>query len=158
LFQGRHPGIVRQVRFHPQLTALASVGAEKAVVVWPLGRKAEPAVIRLTEEKPNTVAWSSDGTTLAVGCTSGEVPLYTAEGKPVRTLPRVMEGNLGPIQVVRMRFLPGDKELVYGGVAASGWAGIIDVATGTRRVQFREHTNTVMAVNCSADGKLAVSS
>ncbi|MDB5310565.1 MAG: domain, G-beta repeat [Gemmataceae bacterium] len=157
-FRGAHAGIVRQVKFHPKLPPLASVGSDKTVVVWPLEGKADPVVHPLPEAGPNTIGWSSDGKTLAVGCTSGEVHLFGPPGTPARVVPPAVEANKGPIQVVRLKFLPGDKEVVYGGIAYSGWAGVIDLATGERRVQFRQHSNTVMAVNCSRDGGLAVTS
>src|SRR5207244_1029847 len=49
------------------------------------------------------------------------------------------------------------SRLLYGGVVATGRAGVIDVATGQRRVKFDKHDNTVMDVILSADGTLAAS-
>ena len=154
-----HPKKIRQIRFHPKLPLVATAGGENEVKVWSLADRTQPAAtIKLVTQGPNTLDWTSDGKTLAVGCGSGEVYLYDAAGKLIKTIPPLMERPGAPMQIVRMRFLPGNKQLVYGGIAASGWAGVIDVESGKRPVTVKEHTNTVMAVAFSPDGTLAATS
>ncbi len=146
----------KELRFHPKLPRLATLGIDRALKVWNLNAPEKPiASIPLNEAGPNTIAWSNDGATLAVGCTNGEVYLHTADGKPTRFLPATMDGK-EPIQIVQMEYRPGDKELIYGGVYTRGWAGTIDAVSGDRRVVFREHSNTVMGATSSKDGTLAV--
>ncbi len=157
LFEGKHADVVREVRFHPTRPLLASVGSEKAVALWALDRPAQPlaAVKQLPEAGPNSVDWAPDGGSLAVGCASGEVMVFDAALRPVRTIATAKERG-GIVQVVRLRFLPNGKEVVYGGIAFRGWAGVINVETGARS-EIDKHANTVMAVNRSRDGALAVS-
>ncbi|VTU02086.1 wd40 repeat-containing protein : WD40 repeat-containing protein OS=Singulisphaera acidiphila (strain ATCC BAA-1392 / DSM 18658 / VKM B-2454 / MOB10) GN=Sinac_0055 PE=4 SV=1: WD40: WD40: WD40: WD40: Peptidase_C14 [Gemmataceae bacterium] len=153
-----HRDSIVGVRFNPKSPVVATVGRESVVAVWSLADRTKPvAVIDLTGKKPHTLDWASDGKTLAVGGVSGEVYLYDAAGAPIKTLPAIMERG-GPMQINQMRFLPGDKQLIYGGIAYSGWVGVIDVATGDRPVTVKEHSNTVRAVACNADGSLAVTS
>ncbi|HVL12316.1 MAG TPA: caspase family protein [Gemmata sp.] len=152
-----HKDAVKEVRFNPKRPlTIATVGRDHEVKIWALNRPEPLAQIRLAEQKPNAADWTSDGNTLAVGGVSGEVFLYDAAGKLRKTVPPALENGKDPIQVARMRFLPGDKQLVFGGVAGAGWAGVIDVEAGRHPVVVKDHTNTVMAVNRSADGALAV--
>ena len=153
-----HSDSVIEIRFHPERPLIASIGRNKEVKVWSLEDAAKPvATIRLINQKPNTLDWSSDGKKFAVGTVSGEVYLYDPTGKPIKTVPAMMEGP-GPIQITSLRFLPGDKQVVFGGIAMNGWAGVIDLETGKRSSLVKDHTNTVMRVNRSRDGTLAVSS
>ncbi|MBY0459117.1 MAG: hypothetical protein K2V38_17415, partial [Gemmataceae bacterium] len=149
---------VKQVRFHPKRAALASLGADREVKTWALADATKFVTkTNLDAQKPNAIDWTPDGDTLAVGCTNGEVRMYDLAGKPTQTIPPILENGKDPIQVARMRFLPNGKDLVFGGVAGAGWAGITDVTTGKRPVVVKEHTNSVTVVGCSADGTLAVS-
>ena len=153
-----HSRHISQVRINPKRPLLATVSpSAKEVKIWSLAKKANVAAIELKEEGPNTIDWTSDGESLAVGCTNGEIRLYNASGELVKTVPPAIERGKFPIQVARMKILPGGKQVVFGGVAAAGWAGVADIASGKHPVIIKEHTNTVMAVNCSVDGALAVS-
>lgn len=152
-----HRGPVRQLRLNPKRPAIATVGADKDVKVWRLTDPKKPEwSVSLTEEGPNTCEWTSDGQLLAVGCTNGEVYFYDANGKLVKTVPAIKDRE-APIQVTRMKFMPDNRYLVFGGIAYLGWAGIIDTETGQRKL-VRDHTNTVLAVGVSGGGKYAVSS
>src|SRR5262249_54480413 len=50
------------------------------------------------------------------------------------------------------------KEALFTGVGHGGYAGMLDLATGTVRVEFKEHNNTAPSGHLSPDGKLAISS
>ena len=152
-----HPGDIRHVRFNPKQPLISSVGRENDVKIWSLADANAPvATFRLGDKGPSSSDWTSDGKTLAVGCTSGELFLYDSAGKHLKTVPAIKEKE-APIQIARMKFLPDNKRVVFGGVCYSGWAGVIDVETDDRPVLVREHTNTVATVTCSADGLLAAS-
>jgi WD40 repeat protein len=155
-----HKALVKAIRFNPKRPlVLATVGADKEVKIWALDKPAPLAQIKLQEQGPNTVDWTSDGNTLAVGCTSGEMRTYDLAGKPLKTVPPLIEDHprgKGPMQIARMRMMPDDKSFVFGGICYSGWTGVTEIATGKQTALVKEHTNTV-AVNRSTDGALAVS-
>ncbi|MBP3956780.1 caspase family protein [Gemmata sp. G18] len=152
-----HTKQVKQIRFHPKRPVLAAVGRDSEVTVWALSDRTGPTVrLKLAEQGANTIDWASDGSALAIGCGNGEVLTYDPAGKPLAKVAPALEDGRSPIQIVRMRFLPGDKQFVFGGIARQGWAGVTDVETGRQPVVVKEHTNTVMAVNRSADGARAV--
>ncbi len=151
-----HDNYVGAIRFSPKVGLLATLGHHQDVKIWDLSNPTGfVAHIQLPKEKPNDLAWTSDGSTLAVGCESGEVLLYDAAGKRLKVVPAALEGGR-PIEIHRLRFLPDDKRVVFGGTSAFGRAGVIDVVTGARPVLVRDHPNTVIAVNRSADGARAV--
>jgi WD40 repeat protein len=151
-----HSKLLNQVRFNPKRAVLATVAYDKEVKTWDLSNNKAPATqVKLLDKGPTTIDWTSDGNTLAVGCFSGEVLLYDRAGKLTKTVPPARENGKN-IQIGKIRFLPGDKRLVFGGVYARGWAGVTDIEAGNQPT-LKEHPNTVMAVNRSADGTLAVS-
>jgi predicted Zn finger-like uncharacterized protein len=153
-----HTGYVKQVRFHPKRGVVATVGREGDVKTWDLKDTRNPASQNwLKELGPNTIDWTADGAALAVGFANGEVRLYDPAGKSVKTVAAALEKPDAPIQVARMRLLPDDKRVVFGGVSGPGWAGVTDIETGKQPALVKDHSNTVTAVNRSADGTLAVS-
>ena len=156
-----HAGAVREVRFNPgaKSNVLATLGAEGTVRVWDLGNPARNGGANVRDLKPTTIDWSGSGQLLAVGGQTGEVMLFAATGQHVRTLPAQTHGG-GTVRLTHVRFLPGERELVCCGVGgqAKGWAGVVSAQTGAVRVACTQHSNTVMAVNVSADGRRAVSS
>lgn len=152
-----HKDDVLAARFSPDGKKLATVGRDKDVKLWKLDDATNFAArIDVSKEGPNDAQWTADGNEIAVGCTSGELLFFDNTGKRGRVVPPAIEEGKGAIQITRFQFLPGDKQFVFGGVAALGWAGVTDIATGNRPVIVRDHSNTVMAVERSADGALAV--
>jgi WD40 repeat protein len=150
-----HADRLRQVRFHPKnALTLATLGGDNTVKIWDLTKANPVAAIALGERKPNSIDWKPDGSELAIGGVSGEVLTHDAAGKPLRRMPPLMENGKDPIQIVRLRYLPDGSGVVFGGVSGAGWAG---VRCGDEPpVLMRDHSNTVMAADCSADGALAV--
>ncbi|WP_162671607.1 WD40 domain-containing protein [Gemmata massiliana] len=119
-----HTKYVRQVRFHPRRPLVATVGRDSEVTVWALSDRTGPTVrLKLVEQGANTIDWASDGSTLAIGCGNGEVLTYDPVGEHLGKVAPMLVGGKNPIQIVRVRFLPGDKQLVFGGTADQGWAG-----------------------------------
>jgi WD40 repeat protein len=151
-----HTQLVSQVRFNPKGGEVATVSYDRDVKIWSLANNNPVAQIKLPDKVPNTIDWSSDGETLAVGCTSGEILLYDRTGKLTKTVPPALENGKDPIRITRLRFLPDGKHIVCGGVLSLGWAVLTNIETGKQTVTI-EHSNTVMAVDRSVDGKLAAS-
>src|SRR2546421_457838 len=61
------------------------------------------------------------------------------------------------VRAASLTYTRDGKALLYTGIAYTGPAGLVDVASGTSRLVFDKHTNTVTDGQLSADGKLAVS-
>ena len=83
------------------------------------------------------------------------------DGKLVKSLPAITNGGNPtdrPIHIHQVQFLPGDRELAVVGRGNGGWAGIVDSNTGIPRVSFKQHSNSVFALDVSEDGKQVVSS
>src|SRR5262249_30391436 len=59
-------------------------------------------------------------------------------------------------QIISLSFSPNGRELLYAGVDRAGKSGLVDVASGKRRLAFTAHSNTVMDGNFSKGAKLAV--
>ncbi|MBA4067468.1 MAG: hypothetical protein C0501_27920 [Isosphaera sp.] len=154
-----HLGGVREVRFNPNPKAriLATIGSDRTVRIFDLANPGRNARVTNPEFGPTCLDWTSDGRTLGVGGTSGAVALFGLDGKLIRTLPPHKHGD-EVVQVIRMQFLAGDADIACGGVGAGGWAGVRTAADGSVKVAFTSHSNTVMALNVSADGARVVSS
>jgi WD40 repeat protein len=154
-----HRGGFREIRYHPdpKRNVLATLGRDSTVRVWDLRNPKASYAVKIGGMGPNCLDWSGDGRTLAVGGTSGEIALFTADGQHIRTLKKLTNRG-APLQVVRMRYALGDREFVACGTGAAGWAGVIDAETGDIKATVVGHTNTVMAANVSADGRKGVTS
>jgi WD40 repeat protein len=70
-----HTGGVTGLAFHPDGTQFASSG-EVSVRLWDLATKQTTSVLN-TDDYVVTMAWSPDGSTIAVGCTDGTVTFWT---------------------------------------------------------------------------------
>ncbi|MBL8812653.1 MAG: caspase family protein [Planctomycetaceae bacterium] len=146
---------IEMVSFNPgRPTLIASLGRDSMVRIWDMA-KTEP-LATVSFEKPNCIDWMPDGSSLGVGCTNGEISRLSLEGKRLPTIPPYNVDGI-PVQIVRMRFMPDGKNVVSGGVGTSGWTGVKNIASAVPTVDIRDHRNTVMAVNVSNDGQLAVS-
>jgi WD40 repeat protein len=157
-----HNGGFREIRYHPdpKKKVVATLGRDSTVKVWDFIDPKRNYTVRIgAQVKPTCLDWSSDGRTLAVGGGSGEILLGTVDGQHIRTY-KARNWHGAPLQIVRLRYAPGDREFVacgVGGGAKPGWAGVIDAETGEPKADCTEHTNTAMSVNVSPDGTLAVS-
>ena len=73
VFEAQQPGVLN-LRFHPKLPRLATLGLDKAVKIWDLTAPDKPlASIPMRDAGPNTIAWSGDGSMIAVGCVDGAI-------------------------------------------------------------------------------------
>lgn len=159
----RQPGTasVLEVKFNPnqKVKMLASLGADRYVQIWNFANASQHKDFPIRGVVPSTLAWSNDGRTLAIGTTTGDIMLGTAEGALIKVL-RGLTHRGKPVQINQIQFLPGDKEIAACGVGANaaGWAGIVNADTGKTRTAFTQHSNVVFALDVSADGKQIVTS
>ncbi len=152
-----HSGVLRTVRFSPKGGRMASLGSEKTLIIWDAEKMTKTVTVPLAEFGPNSLAWSPDGQTLAIGgSATGAIMLMDTDGKEVKTFPGLSTRGIVQ-QVMRVAFTPDGKDIIWGGVGETGVAGIIEVKTGKRRVVFPHHTNTVGAVHAARDKPLVAS-
>src|SRR5262249_25080936 len=151
----QHSGAVRHVRFQPKGgKMLASVAADKTVRVWDPVAPGKATVVPLAEFGPSSISWSPDGQSLAIGGTGkGEIMIVGPDGTQQKLVPGVKERGGVTVQVMRLAFTTDGKELVWGGIGLTGHAGVIEVASGRRRVAFPHHDNTVGSAEVTKDGR-----
>jgi hypothetical protein len=100
-----------------------------------------------------SAAWSPDGSTLATGARDGTIQLWGPDGT-LRKSYKIAPAE--SIQAASLAYTPDGRELVFAGVDRIGRAGVFNLASGQRRLDFREHDNTVLHASVSRDGRLAV--
>ncbi len=152
-FQG-HRDSLRKLAFSHDGQMLATVSNDLTVRIWSVQGGNTLAELKGFPDNVLSVAWHPREKTLATGCRDGTLQVWDAQGNKLRNY-KIVEGD--PIQVASLQFNPAGNELLYGGVSFSGRAGIFNLDQGKLRLAFKEHNNTVLAVNYSRDGRLAVS-
>ncbi|QJW92653.1 caspase family protein [Frigoriglobus tundricola] len=154
---------VLEVKFNPNLSAklkkLATLDAEHIVHLWSFPVQQGPKTIGIQSAgTPQALSWSNDGRTLAVGTSLGQIMLGTDDGQLIKTLP-ALKFNDKPVSIQQLQFMPGNGEIVVAGAAgAAGWAGIIDADSGAVRVTFKQHSNSIFALDVTPDGQRVVTS
>lgn len=101
------------------------------------------------------VAWSRDGSALATASEDGLVRIWNRDGKKIQEV-NLTQQHKTNVTLGAVVFNGDGSEVLYGGVNGGGLVGILDVKTGEHRLKFDKHPNTVMDVELSPDGKLAV--
>ena len=155
---------VLEVKFNPNLSPklkkLAALDADNTINLWSFPAQGQPQrkIIEVQSSGvPQTLSWSNDGRTLAIGLSNGRIMLATDDGRLIKTLTLNVSGK--PISVSQLQFLPGNSEIaVAGHDSTSGWAGIIDADTGVVRVAFKKHSNVIHGLDVSPDGSKIVTS
>lgn len=148
-----HKGAVKALAFSPDSQHLATVSEDRTGCIWFVESGRLEARLRGHTNSVESVAWHPTDGTLATGSVDASIRLWGADGKAIRTYPPKPKEML---QIVSLTFTNDGRELLYTGVGFTGGAGLLDVASGQRRVEFKEHTNTVMHGQLSRDGELAV--
>ncbi len=149
-----------EVRYNPnpKFNFFATIGADRYVQLWDMSKNklVSDFLIRGNGIVPTTIAWSNDGQTLAVGTTSGRIVLCTLDGKVINPpLPAILKDGK-PVPIFELQFMSGDRDIAVAG--GNSFAGIVNTNDGKVLVPFTGHTNTVSAIDVSADGQRIVSS
>jgi WD40 repeat protein len=146
---------LRRVEWSPDDRLLATVCLDGTARIWNAASGSPVADLRPRRqgEPIMSVAWSPDGGTLATGARDGTIQLWGPDGS-LRKDYTIAPGE--PIQVASLAYTPNGRELLFAGVDRIGRAGIVSLDTGRRRLDFKEHDNTVLSGSVSRDGRLAV--
>jgi WD40 repeat protein len=150
--------LITEVRFNPENKSqvLAILTRAGHIRVVDLKNTSRNFVLDASDIKPTTIAWSNDGRHLAAGGTTGEIKDFDVTTRTLaRTFPKHMHKGQ-PVLVNSIQYTAGDRGILFGG--RGSWAGVVDIETGKVKSQCTEHSNTVTAVCCSADGKIVASS
>jgi WD40 repeat protein len=151
VFEG-HKDAILTVAFSPDSQHLATASQDQTARVWSVATGKVEAVLKGHEATVICVAWSRDGKTMATSSVDGTIRLWEPNGALRKSYG---EPKKEVVQVTALVFSSDGRELLYTGIGAAGRAGMLDLKTGERRVQFPRHTNTVMHGSLSPDGKLA---
>lgn len=154
--EGLQPQI-RHLAFSPDGRKLAAVAEDAGGWIWALPSGKELASLRDGNRPSASIAWSSNGQTIAVGNKDGSISLWGSDGKLNRTITNARG------EVLDIHFTADGRELLCSGYPdeksrtdTSRAARLVDVASGKDRVRFALHTNRVHCGGLSPDGKLAV--
>lgn len=152
-----HSGIVMQVAFSPDGSAVASVGSDNVLDIWDAQTGALKAQWRASGSL-HRMAYSPDGAYLAADVTIGsftqntvhtEIDLLDPGAATVlRTLPIAPPGHGGHCTFI---WSPDSKTIAAAG--PDGPAALWDVATGTVRTQLPTESQSVAGMLYSGDGK-----
>ena len=158
-----HAGPVSQVVFHPIDGRLATASQDGTARIWdaPNG-KVQFKELRGHKGPVFSVAWNPDGKSLATGGVDGTIRIWSSTGEPLQTiehdaLAQRRNGKLATTQPFSIAYSKDGKEILYGGVAFTGTAGIVNIAQGKPRIEFIGHSNTVQHVSLSRNSALAAS-
>jgi WD40 repeat protein len=149
-----HKDAVTCLSFGKDSSLLATASRDTTVRLWNLRNPAANKVIPAHKAAAFALAWAPDGLTLASGSSDGTLNIWSNTGVAVSAFK--LEKQAGPTQITSLAYTPDGKRLLYTGIDSSGAAGLVEVATGRRVVEFPSHVNTVMHGSLSPDGKRAV--
>src|SRR5262249_43194498 len=139
--------------FAPDGRRLATVSEDRTGRIWSAETgRVEAELLGHTNHVECVARHPTDGT-LATGGVDATIRTWEPDGRQRRTYHSPAKEAL---QIISLAFSRDGRQLLYTGVGFVGGAGLLDVETGKRRVEFTRHDNTVMHGQLSNDGELAV--
>lgn len=150
--------VMRPITFSNDGKRLASGGEAGKLKIWDVEMKKEKIALKGHKFTVLCVAFFSDGKSLASGGTFDGVKIWnTVTGEESKTIRQYSKGlvrpvALGPVQSVA--FHPIEKTVV---TAAADRVTLWDSTTGEEQFTFKGHTDAVLAVAFSPDGRRVIS-
>jgi WD40 repeat protein len=135
----------------PDGRTLAIAGDRPAIRIWDAETGAEQESIDAGAGMPRAVAFSPDGTALAVGTwmSDGQTATVALWSWPGRHRLAILEGHRG--QINALAFTTGGSSLAA--ADSAGEVRIWDVAAARERARVRAHSTAVTAMAASPDGR-----
>jgi cytochrome c len=143
-----HTAKVASVAVVPGGKLVASGGWDRKVILWNVATGV-PRILEGHEANVNAVAFSPDGTLLASGGYDGKILLWHV---PSGTSAGTLHGNGFPVNA--LAFAPNGHLLAAVG---DDTVRVFDPATKREVLRYSGHTETVVSLAISADGRLAAS-
>ncbi|MEM7316796.1 MAG: WD40 repeat domain-containing protein, partial [Planctomycetota bacterium] len=142
----RHGGVIRGLELSPEGQQLLSIAADGSASLLETTTWAEQKRIE-TQYTLQSLAWSHDSKTVAMGDSQGGVLIYPASlsGDPTRLV-----GHAGPVTSVT--FASSNKTLVSGG--SDDDVRFWDLLTGQTKIVMTIHDRNIRALSLSRDGDL----
>jgi len=147
-------GEINRIRFSPDGHLLAGGGDDSVVYLWNVSDQSQAAVLKGNTGNILSVAFSADGNHLA-----------TADNKGVICLWDVGTGTLSPTKVLSASDGQAINDVLYTpdgnyviAASADKNIGVWDASSGTQVNTLIGHSDAVLSLSISHDGKLLVSS
>ncbi|HEY5913390.1 MAG TPA: serine/threonine-protein kinase [Verrucomicrobiae bacterium] len=141
-----HRGEVRAVTFSRDGRYLISGGKDEAIKIWPAAQSPSPSMTNALPERVNVLALSPDGRYVALLTADHRLTL----GDPVTRQPLWQLTQKGG-HFSALAFAPWEPILATGD--SLGRIEFLDVSTGRQLRQFTAHTNGIVRLHFSADGR-----
>ncbi len=155
-----HADEINAVRFSPDGTAVATASDDKTVKLWDTQTGREMKTLRGHTDYVQSVAYSPDGERVAAASRNGWVIVWD-----VRSQQPLLNIYANYSQTISVAFSPDGRKLATGGQdearttdCPTYGARIWDADTGKLLSVFVGHTDRVLAVAFSPDGKFLASS
>jgi WD40 repeat protein len=147
-----HTDLVQSVVFGPEASRLAAASYDKTARIWSVADGRSQHALEGHSHEVSCVAWSPDGKLLATGGWDRWIRLWNPEG----TIAGTIENLDG--EVLSVTFTAGSAELLCTSMQRGrngGGCVILRVPSGTERLRFTQHDNSVYCGAISPDGKVA---
>ena len=141
--------MVKSIAISPDGRNIASGGMDESLTLWDAVTGIQRNKFELKTGHVNTIAFTPDGNTLAVG-TKGVLHLLDM---PTSQIKSVRLAHLG--RILSLMFSPDGKTLACGG--SSGLVVLIDVTTQKQKKTLRAHEEYINKVIFNPDGTLLAS-
>jgi WD40 repeat protein len=144
-----HSGEITSVAFQPNSNLLVSGSTDKSVRLWNATTGTFVKTLATLSESVNTISFSPDGKTLAIGGADGKVTLLDLESNKTEALSATRGG------ILSLAFSPDGRWLASGGLDQS--VKLWEVAAGTELRSLVGATGEVNTVAFSSDSRWLVS-